>query len=475
MKKTRISDFWFYKYRYQIGIGILALGYAAIIYYTLFIAPNGLTQAEIESAKNSANLNFSNIFSKEIIDFPYRILQKISIGILGLSNFSIKLPSILISLFCVVAITKLARIWFPRRTSILAAIIAITSSQFFFIAQNGTSEILYILYPIILILSGFNFLKTPKKRQLAILVAVLGLSFYTPLSIYIALALIFTVLAHPHLRFTFKKFSKKKKLAVYGALIAIILPLAVSVIANPSIAKTILGIPSSFNIFENIKNLGMIIFGFKNPISNGLVSPILSPVAACLVLIGAYFILIDKHSARGYLIIIWTLILLCVCVLNPAMATILFVPILILTIAGLQGLIDTWYALFPQNPYARFIGLIPVSLLVINILTTNLSVFSLSYTYSPETLSAFNQDLKILLENTDKNRILMVSKNETGFFEILQTQKSAKITTDFTDSEIILSREAFLEARIPANYKIEKILTSARADNSDRFYILKKK
>ena len=144
MKKLKISDFWIYKFRYQIGIGILSLGYLAIIIYTLFITPNGLTAGEIENTKSAVNLDFSNIFSKNIIDLPYRLLQKISIDIFGLSNFSIKLPSIIISLLSLVFITKISGMWFSKRASILASIIAITSSQFFFIAQSGTSEILYV-------------------------------------------------------------------------------------------------------------------------------------------------------------------------------------------------------------------------------------------------------------------------------------------------------------------------------------------
>ncbi len=64
MKKLKISDFWIYKFRYQIGIGILSLGYLAIIIYTLFITPNGLTAGEIENTKSAVNLDFSNIFQK---------------------------------------------------------------------------------------------------------------------------------------------------------------------------------------------------------------------------------------------------------------------------------------------------------------------------------------------------------------------------------------------------------------------------
>jgi len=136
MKNLKISDFWIYKFRYQIGVGILSLSYLAIIIYTLFFAPNGLTAGEIESAKSSVNLNFSNIFSKNILDLPFRFLQKTSIDIFGLSNFAIKLPSVLISLCSIFFITKISGMWFSKRASILASIIAITSSQFFFIAQK---------------------------------------------------------------------------------------------------------------------------------------------------------------------------------------------------------------------------------------------------------------------------------------------------------------------------------------------------
>lgn len=472
MKNLKISDFWIYKFRYQIGIGILSLSYLAIIIYTLLFAPNSLTAGEIESTKNAASLNFSNIFSKNIIDFPFRFLQKISIDIFGLSNFAIKLPSVLISLISLIFITKISGVWFSKRTSVLASIIAITSSQFFFIAQNGTSEILYIFYPILLIWSGSEFLKEPKKHQIFALISILGLSFYTPLSSYIALAFLLTILAHPHLRFTIKKTPKSQKIPAISLFITIILPLLISIVFDFSILKIIFGIPNSFNLFENLKSLILALFGFSNPISNGMISPIVNPATVILTAIGLYFIIIEKHSAKSYLINIWTVILLFVCLVNPATITILFTPILILTITGLQGLINTWYALFPKNPYARFFGLIPTSIFVFNLLITNLSVFALSYRYSPQPLSAFSQDLNILLEKTDSNRILIVSKNEEEFYKTLEKQGKAKIKYKLEDAEVIVSKETYENLKIPANYSVKKILVSNRKNNADRFYIL---
>ena len=474
MKKTRISDFWFYKFRYQIAYGTLFLAYLAIIFYTIFIAPNGLTSAEIESAKSSANINFANIFSGEIINLPFRLLQSLSISLLGLSNFSIKLPAVVVSLATIFAIIRLAHIWFERGTATLAAVIAITSSQFFFIAQNGTPEILYVFYPIVLILSGALFLKTKKISALIISASTLVFNFYTPLNIYVIIALALTILAHPHLRFSLIREVRKNKLIAGAILVVGAIPLAIAVLNDFSIVKNIFGIPESLTMFENLGVLLSNLLSFSSKSSGGVISPIISPPVLILIAIGLYFTLSAKHTTKSYLINIWTIILLLVCVINPNLTAILFTPILILTITGLQSLIQTWYTIFPQNPYARVLGLIPISFFVVSLLLTSLNNFHQNYIYSPEIVSNFNQDLKLLAENSDKNRVLMVSENEKTFYEILEKQKSAKIVSDFSGEEIIVSRAAFEKIKIPKNYKIKKIIVSERKDNADRFYILTK-
>lgn len=475
MKKTRISDFWLYKFRYQLTYGGLFLAFLSIIIYTIFVSPNALTSKEIESATLSANLSFSNIFSSEILNFPFRILQNLSISIFGLSNFSIKLPAILISIATVFAIIKLSHAWFSKGTATLAAILAIASGQFFFIAQNGTPEILYIFYLILLIWLGAKFLETKKKRTLLPLATVLALSFYTPLSIYIVLAFGLTILAHPHLRFALnREIEKKKRIIAVATFGVILLPLIVAVVRDFSIIKTIFGVPNSLNIFENLGILISNLFSFSSKSSGGVISPIISPPVLILIAIGLYFTFNAKHTAKSYLINIWLIILLLVCLINPNLTAILFTPILILTITGLQSLIQTWYTIFPQNPYARVLGLIPISFFVISLLLTSLNNFRQSYIYSPEIVSNFNQDLKLLAENSDKNRVLMVSENEKAFYEILEKQKSAKIVSGFSDEEIIVSRAAFEKIEIPKNYKIKKIIVSERKDNADRFYILTK-
>ena len=476
MKKAQISDFWFYKFRYQITYGILFAAYIAIILYTIFVAPTGLTQNEISSATKSASLNLSNIFSSQILDFPFHILQKVSISALGLSNFGIKLPTILISIATVFAIIRLAHSWFERGTATLATIIAIASSQFFFFAQNGTPEILYTFYPIILILAGSDFLKTRSNKSLIIASLTLALSLYTPLSIYVVLALALTVLAHPQLRFILMRELSRKRKTVVGTIFAVaVLPLALAFFKDFSILKSIFGVPESLNILENFNLLISNLFSFSSKNTGGVISPIISPPIIILIVIGLYFTFSAKHTPKSYLVNIWSIILLMVCLINPNLTTILFTPILLLTVTGLQSLIQTWYTIFPNNPYARVSGLIPISIFVIGLLITSLNNFRLNYLYSPEIVANFNQDLKLLLENTDKNRNLLVSQTEKPFFKILEKQKSAKILSEIQGQEIVLSKAMFDKIEIPKNYQITKIIVSSTATDSDRFYILKKK
>ena len=250
--KTVLSNLWFYKYRFQIGYLLLLASYILILFYTIFIAPNGLTKNEVNSAVSSYNLSTGNIFSKEIIDLPFKLLQKISITLLGLSNLSIKLPSILLSFLAILLILELTKKWFAHRTAILATIIAITSSQFFFIAQDGTSNILSIIYPLLLIITGIDFFNELKRKQLVtflLVVAFLGL--YTPLNIYITIALLLTASLHPKVRLKLKQLPKKYKAVSLVILAFAFTPIAIAIYNDIDTLKAILLLPNNLNILDN--------------------------------------------------------------------------------------------------------------------------------------------------------------------------------------------------------------------------------
>ena len=475
MKKARINDLWFYKYRYQIGYCGLFISYIVIILYTILVAPRGLTASEINSAYESSQFSFANLFSADIVNAPYKLFQGLSISLFGLSTFSIKLPSLIISALALFGIIKLTNKWFSPGIATLASVIAIASSQFFFLAQNGSPEILYILYPVLILYFGATFISAKNKIPSIIAFStLLGLSLYTPLGVYILLAMILTIFAHPHLRFLIKKTAKKQSALVFIILPLLIAPLLIAIFRDFNIAKELIGIPDSLNIFDNAKDLFSHLFSFSSPSDNGILSPIINSTSLILIGVGLFFTLSSRYTSRSYLINIWSLILFSVCLINPNSATILFTPILILTVSGLQSLVHTWYTLFPKNPYARVTGLLPVVVLVVSLLFTSFENFRLNYTYSPTILTNFSQDLEILKSGLSETQTVLVSETESKFYKILENNSDIKIVDEFKDGKILISNAAYSDSKIPKNYKIKHIYISSKKDQADRFYLLER-
>ena len=101
VKKIIISKLFLYRYRFVIGYIILGLAFTILLFLLPFIAQKGLSDVEINSATDSYYLSKAGILNGDLVDLPYRILQKFSIAIFGLTTFAIKLPSIIIGFYAV--------------------------------------------------------------------------------------------------------------------------------------------------------------------------------------------------------------------------------------------------------------------------------------------------------------------------------------------------------------------------------------
>ena len=95
VKKIVISKLFLYRYRFVIGYIVLGLFFTGLLVGLPLIAQKGLSEAEIESATTSYYLGKNGILNGDLVDLPYRVLQKYSIMFFGLSAYTVKLPSIL--------------------------------------------------------------------------------------------------------------------------------------------------------------------------------------------------------------------------------------------------------------------------------------------------------------------------------------------------------------------------------------------
>ena len=467
-----ITSLYIYRFRYWIGYMVIGLLLAGLIVFTGLYVPGGISEQEMESVVKSSNVTLTDVDSLAITNLPFHLLQQASISLLGVSNFSIKLPSLILALISAIGLILLLRRWFRPNIAVLASIIAVTTGQFLFIAQSGTPAVLYLMWSVFILLLGTLIAKRAKYSTICkiLFFVIAGLSLYTPLSIYALIALGAAALLHPHLRYTLGQLSKSQLLVAFLLGVVVIVPLLIGVIKSPELGLMLLGIPSQVPDFAaNAMTLGQQFFAFALPSSTRLMTPVFGLGSMLIVGYGIYKLIRTRESTQSYLIIIWLLCLIPVLIANPAFTSITFLPLVLLLATGLSSLLGFWYKLFPRNPYARLTGLLPLIILVSVLTLSGIERYVYGYVYAPQTVSNFSKDLRLLPRDT-KN--LVVSEQQLPFYRVVaQHNEMLNITLTPQADRFTATADAKM---IYDTYQIERIVTSAIAADGDRFYIYKK-
>ena len=144
--KKRTKQSFLYRYRFIIGYTILTLAFFSLLSILPSIAPNGLTSGEMESVVKASEITPSFITDGKVINLPYLLIQKASISLLGLSLYSIKLPSIIFATLAALFIILLLNRWFKSDVAVIGSIFTTLSTAFLFLAGNGTPTITYIFW-----------------------------------------------------------------------------------------------------------------------------------------------------------------------------------------------------------------------------------------------------------------------------------------------------------------------------------------
>lgn len=475
-----VTDYFLYKNRYIIGYSAIGLAVVALLIIVGLYVPGGLTSREMSSVVRSASLSLDSFEPSSVVNLPYHILQRISIEVFGVSNLSIKLPSLALAAASIIGILLLLRRWFQGNVALLATIIVITTGQLLFIAQSGTPSIMYLFSSVWLLLAALFVSRQVKWSGFwkMVLFGVAALSLYTPLSIYILIALTSAVILHPHLRYLVRRLSKVKVAAAAVGALVIITPLIYSIVKEPQIALTLMGIPSTMpDLWGNFVRVLNQYFNFVAPTNGEFATPIYGLGPMLLVVLGALRLVTTKYTARSYIITIWTILILPVIIINPNFVSVTFIPIVLLMAMGIDILMGNWYKLFPRNPYARIAGLIPLSILIGGMVISGIGRSIQGHRYTPETNVIFNQDLSLInRELRDKNRgktVLYVDDKEKPFYGVVaKHHKDVVLSSELAlDSKtVIMTRAARQQA---PQFEFTRIITSRASLDADRLYVYK--
>jgi hypothetical protein len=472
-----VTNTYIYRWRYYLGYGLIALALIVALVFAGLYIPGGISTQEMNSVVQSNTASVFNTSAANVVHLPYYLLQRLSITILGVHDFSIKLPSLTLAFFAAIGLVLLLRRWFAQNIAILASLIAVTTGQFMFIAQSGTPSILYLFWPVWLLYFA-TLIANREKPDLLYKVAFFifaALSLYTPLSIYPLIALGVAMVIHPHLRFIIRQLSRKKLLLGILTGILILIPLIKDIFITPTLLLTLLGIPTTLpNIGANLMQLLQQFFGFTSTSGTTLMTPVFGLGSTLLIAIGLYSTIKTRETAKSYIIFLWTLLLLPAIILKPAFTTVTFLPLVLFLTTGILTVLNYWYRLFPRNPYARIGGLIPIVILVVALVASGLDRYVYGYHYDPAIASNFSNDLRLLPKDTKE---IVVSPAELPFYTVvgdhtkgLLIVSSTSVGSRFASTQAAMQITG-LQYYLSQRYLLTRIITSSASSNSDRFYV----
>lgn len=473
MKKIIISKLFLYKHRFVIGYIVLGLAFITLLFALPLFAQYGLSEAEMESATSSYNLNYYSPLDGDLADLPYKALQKLSISVFGLTPYAIKLPSVVIGLILGLLLIILLNRWFKNNVSLLASCLVILSTPFLFLAGSGTPLIMVVFWPTLLLILGSKIHgeKKPQPIYSFFFAIALLLSIFTPYMLYFAAFCVLFVFSQPHLRFIVKSLPKVPLVIVSAIILGGIATLIVNIVNRPDVAMELL-FARNFQFTEFFPNMvtGLTpLMAWKDGVKSVFLAPLISLPVLALALIGLFSTTRGFFASRNSiatLLIIFTLI---ITGFNPDTVVFFILPFAILTAHGLKYLLEKWYGLFPENPYARIAAIFPLTILFSIMLVPSLLQYIYGYHYNPNIANEFRYDLAIIRENLT-NETLVVNENYE-FYKILEDSTDVEVL-DGKDSPDLPNRFAVLYGTMDdEKYQMERIITSPMKENSDIIYL----
>lgn len=473
MKKIIISNLFLYKYRFLIGYVLLGIFFTILLFVLPLIAQKDLSAHEIESATNSYYLGKAGIMEGDLINLPYRILQKTSITIFGLSSYSIKLPSILIGLLLGVLLILLLNRWFKTNVSLLTSCLIVLSTPFLFLAGSGTPLIMLVFWPTLLLWLGSKIQgeKRPNPMYSFVFSIAMLLSIFTPYMVYFAVFCVLFVLFQPHLRFIIRSLPKLPLVMVLLLIIASFVLLGFNVAHHPAALMELFFVKdyqiNSF--FGNIASGFSMLFSWHASIESVFLTPLISLPIFALALIGLFSTTKGFFASRNSIASLLILFGLIITGFYPDAIIFMLLPISILVAHGVKYLLLKWYGLFPENPYARISALFPLTVLFGLMIVPQLLHYMYGYRYNPNVSSEFSDEISVI-QNNLHDGYLVVSSNYT-FYKILENKSDIKVLDGFSnlpDSDQI----AVLGPETPPDaFSLSRIITSPKKDNSDIIYL----
>lgn len=311
--------------------------------------------------------------------------------------------------------------------------------------------------------------KRPKPLYSFAFAITLLFAIFTPYMIYFALFCVLFVLFQPHLRFIVKDLPKLPLVLVGLIILGGFTVLGISILHHPEIIQQLLfkeGFEAG-HFFSNIALGFTPVFAWHSTMEGVFLSPLLSLPLLALSLIGLFSTTKGFFASRNSIATVLLVFCIIITGFNPDAVVFLILPFAILVAHGIKYLLEKWYGLFPENPYARISALPPLTVLFAIIIIPGLLQYIYGYRYNPSIANSFSYDLEIIKKNLNDETLLVLKNYD--FYKILENKSALKVVDKVEQGkDIAVLGQLKGDASM---YEISRIITSPLRDNSDIIYL----
>lgn len=482
-----LSNLTLYRLRYLIGFTVGLVVIIAVILIAMLHVPGGLRSAEISSVITSTNFSLDHTAPDSIINLPYHLLQQLAIALFGFNLLGIKLPSLVFAIGAIIGIFLFLRELYKPNVAFITLAISSVMPAFIFTAQDAT-PIMYTLCLSSWLLVAATFAARsvgPVLFWKIFFAFLFALNLYAPIGIYLNIALLAMAIYHPHIRHFVRKLNKYRLVA--GILVAMIVisPLLFAIIKEPRLLLVLLGwhdgtVFSLAHTFDAAK----LLFDFSGKTElSGIIAPIVPIHIAILSLIGIYYFVRNKYTAQSSILTVWGVLLVVLALIDPVNGLYALILIILLIASAINGILSSWYRIFPHNPYAHIVALFPIGIIVSGIFAVGLTQYGEAYYYDRATVGSFSNDIRLLPKALDYANIsakqpatLIVSSDQVPFYRAFAKYDNRFYVSDSlpnsTPSRLIIDHDSYSQNRgALATLTPARIITNRLATAADRFYI----
>ena len=442
MNTEKLQSLLLYRYRYAVAyFAMVTSSVVALVYHLRELFP-GVSPSEVN--QGLAITQDATTILEQGIYLPYNVLQTISIEVFGESALALRLPSVIFGLLLLIMMFALIHLWHKEKIAIITVIFLATSSWFLTFARSGTPYI-YTAFCVVLIFLSGTMLRHSKNQKRAMVFAAfaLPLTLYSPYIIY--LLGLFVVLYRKELVAIVRDMDRSNAvvLAIIG--LATTLPLLYSFVSSLDNLQVWLGVsdglPSIRGFAQNIlAGVEHILWrSSDNPefhLGNLAMLDIFTSTMAAL---GLYHYEQHFKWMRTRFIIYGLGLTLFVFGLSSDEGRyFMAAPIIyILAATGIVTLLNQWNRIFPYNPFARTLALLPLALALLITSQYHLDRYFSAWAYSPNTRKVYAVEPSLLerhIDNASAERVLIVTRqSEHRALRFLLNDSSVGRSIDIID------------------------------------------